>query len=91
MKTASVILILCAIMFYSLGNATADVCTVNPNNTPALQCKDPTQPKCVLYPVAGWKCMPRNATACGIGKITWYCLPPTPNCNGDGTSMPRCR
>lgn len=67
--------------------ALADVCTVGSDGKPKLSCNSPQSPKCNFNPARSeWKCLPRNAVACGSPYASWSCNPGQ-SCNGDGRDM----
>ena len=75
----------------SFGKSRADTpCQLTSCDDPDCRCVEPT-PKCAFCPNRNeYACAPSNVTICCSNNAFWSCQSPTPNCYGNGDSLPRC-
>jgi hypothetical protein len=76
---------------FGMSRALADQCTQRTQTSTGLSCNDAAFPKCQFNPARSeWKCIARDAIACGSPYLTWNCNAGW-SCNGDGRTQPQCR
>ncbi len=76
---------------FSFGRSRADSsCQITSCSDPKCVCVAPT-PRCVFCPNRNeFACAPSGVTICCSNEAFWSCQSPTPNCYGNGASLPRC-
>jgi hypothetical protein len=76
-----------SLAFSALAGALPSIATA----TATCRCANPSDKCCYNYDGTTYVCAPSSASCCAHATSPWFCSSPRPNCNGDGSSNPRCR